>query len=252
MMKFISWNVNGLRACVQKGFLDYFNEIDADFFCVQEIKLQEGQIDLDLQGYYQFWNYAEKKGYSGTAIFTKHKPLHMSYGFSANEIEKEGRIITLEFEKFYLVNCYIPNSQRDLARLPYRLTFEDKMRQYLMDLDSHKPVVYCGDLNVAHHEIDLKNAKPNIGNSGFTYEERNKMTELLGAGFVDSFRYLYPDRTEAYTWWSYINRARARNIGWRIDYFIVSERLKEFILAAEIHADIKGSDHCPILLELNV
>lgn len=251
-MKFVSWNVNGLRACVKKGFLDYFKNVDADFFCVQETKLQEGQIELNLPGYKQFWNYAEKKGYSGTAIFTKHEPISVSYGFTPDESENEGRIITLEFDQFYLVNCYIPNSQRDLARLSYRLEYEDKIKNYLMELDQKKPVIYCGDLNVAHEEIDLKNAKTNVGNSGFTEEERGKMTDLLSAGFVDSFRYFYPDKTDSYTWWSYMNKVRERNIGWRIDYFIVSERIKNKIEKAEIHSEILGSDHCPIFLELNV
>ena len=251
-MKFISWNVNGLRACVKKGFLDYFHEVDADFFSIQETKLQEGQIDLELDGYYQYWNYAEKKGYSGTAIFTKHKPLTVSYGMEPGESELEGRIITLEYDNFYLVNVYTPNAQRDLARLPFRLQWEDRLREYLIDLDKKKSVIYCGDLNVAHNEIDLKNAKTNIGNSGFTYEERGKMTDLLNSGFIDSFRYLYPDKRDSYTWWSYMNKVRERNIGWRIDYFIVSERLKDSIEAAEIHSQILGSDHCPVLLQINV
>lgn len=251
-MKLVSWNVNGLRACVKKGFLDYFHQVDADIFCVQETKLQEGQIDLDLPGYKQYWNYAEKKGYSGTAVFTKKEPIAVSYGFTPEESEKEGRIITLEYENFYLVNVYTPNSQRDLARLPFRLEWEDKLKQYLLTLKEHKPVVYCGDLNVAHQEIDLKNAKSNIGNSGFTDEEREKMTQLLTSGFIDSFRYLYPDATDRYTWWSYMNKVRERNIGWRIDYFIVSDNLKEKIVRADIHSNIMGSDHCPILLELAI
>lgn len=251
-MKLVSWNVNGLRACVKKGFLDYFHQVDADIFCVQETKLQEGQIDLDLPGYKQYWNYAEKKGYSGTAVFTKKEPIAVSYGFTPEESEKEGRIITLEYENFYLVNVYTPNSQRDLARLPFRLEWEDKLKQYLLTLKEHKPVVYCGDLNVAHQEIDLKNAKSNIGNSGFTDEERKKMTQLLTSGFIDSFRYLYPDATDRYTWWSYMNKVRERNIGWRIDYFIVSDNLKEKIVRADIHSNIMGSDHCPILLELAI
>ncbi|WP_102275271.1 exodeoxyribonuclease III [Cytobacillus massiliigabonensis] len=251
-MKFVSWNVNGLRACVKKGFLDYFNSIDADIFCIQESKLQEGQIELDLDGYYQFWNYALKKGYSGTAIFTKKKPLSVKYGVGDNETENEGRIITLEFEDFYLVNVYTPNSQRDLARLSYRLEWEEELRIYLQDLDQLKPVIYCGDLNVAHHEIDLKNAKSNHGNSGFTTEERGKMSILLNSGFVDSFRYVYPDAEGAYTWWSYMMKVRERNIGWRIDYFIVSDRLKNSIQAAEIHSEIMGSDHCPIVLEMEL
>ncbi len=249
-IKLVSWNVNGIRACVKKGFLDYFQEVNADIFCIQESKLQAGQIELDLQGYHQYWNYAIKKGYSGTAVFTKHEPLSVSYGVGEANEEPEGRIITLEFDQFYLVNVYTPNSQRDLARLNYRLVWEDKLRSYLQDLDNIKPVIYCGDLNVAHQEIDIKNAKANIGNSGFTYEEREKMTTLLNSGFVDTFRTLYPERTDAYSWWSYMNKARDRNIGWRIDYFIVSQRLKEKIDEAEIHAHVQGSDHCPVQLEI--
>lgn len=249
-IKLVSWNVNGIRACVKKGFLDYFQEVNADIFCIQESKLQAGQIELDLQGYHQYWNYAIKKGYSGTAVFTKHEPLSVSYGVGEANEEPEGRIITLEFDQFYLVNVYTPNSQRDLARLNYRLEWEDKLRSYLQDLDNIKPVIYCGDLNVAHQEIDIKNAKANIGNSGFTYEEREKMTTLLNSGFVDTFRALYPERTDAYSWWSYMNKARDRNIGWRIDYFIVSQRLKEKIDEAEIHAHVQGSDHCPVQLEI--
>lgn len=251
-MKFVSWNVNGLRACVKKGFLDYFNKIDADIFCIQESKLQEGQILLELEGYHQFWNYALKKGYSGTAVFTKKKPISVKYGVGEIESENEGRIITLEFEDFYLVNVYTPNSQRDLARLSYRLEWEEELRTYLQELDQLKPVVYCGDLNVAHNEIDLKNAKSNHGNSGFTTEEREKMTTLLNSGFVDSFRYVYPDAEGAYTWWSYMMKVRERNIGWRIDYFIVSERLKNSIQAAEIHSEVMGSDHCPVVLEMDI
>lgn len=251
-MKLISWNVNGLRACVKKGFLEYFHEVDADLFCVQETKLQEGQINLDLPGYKQYWNYAEKKGYSGTAIFTKQEPLSVSYGLTPDDCETEGRIITLEFERFYLVNVYTPNSQRDLARLTFRLQWEDHLKQYLIELDQKKPVVYCGDLNVAHQEIDLKNAKSNMGNSGFTEEERGKMTDLLNSGFVDSFRHVYPDKTDCYTWWSYMNKVRERNIGWRIDYFIVSERIKNSIKHVDIHSQIMGSDHCPILLDLDM
>ncbi|MED3553715.1 exodeoxyribonuclease III [Cytobacillus praedii] len=251
-MKFVSWNVNGLRACVKKGFLEYFNEVDADIFCIQESKLQEGQIELNLEGYHQFWNYALKKGYSGTAVFTKKKPISVKYGVGENESENEGRIITLEFEDFYLVNVYTPNSQRDLARLSYRLEWEEELRTHLQELDQLKPVVYCGDLNVAHNEIDLKNAKSNHGNSGFTTEERGKMTTLLNSGFVDSFRYVYPDAEGAYTWWSYMMKVRERNIGWRIDYFIVSERLKNSIHAAEIHSEVMGSDHCPVVLEMDI
>lgn len=251
-MKLVSWNVNGLRACVKKGFLEYFYDIDADIFCIQETKLQEGQIDVDLPGYLQYWNYAEKKGYSGTAVFTKYGPLTVSYGFSPEESEREGRIITLEYENFYLVNVYTPNSQRDLARLEFRLEWEDKLKKYLLALNEKKPVVYCGDLNVAHQEIDLKNAKSNIGNSGFTYEEREKVTNLLASGFIDTFRYLHPDAVDRYTWWSYMNKVRERNIGWRIDYFIVSESIKEKIVNADIHSHVLGSDHCPILLEIDL
>lgn len=251
-MKFISWNVNGLRACVKKGFLDYFNEMDADFFSLQETKLQEGQIDLQLDGYYQFWNYAEKKGYSGTAIFTKHKPLSVSYGVGEHESQSEGRIITLEYENFYLVNVYTPNSQRDLARLPLRLQWEDELSDYLTQLDKKKPVIYCGDLNVAHEEIDLKNPKSNIGNSGFTSEERGKMSNLLSSGFVDSFRYLYPEQKDTYTWWSYMSKVRERNIGWRIDYFILSNRIAMNLLDSQIHCDVMGSDHCPVCIEVSL
>ncbi|MGI8385131.1 exodeoxyribonuclease III [Robertmurraya sp. P23] len=251
-MKFISWNVNGLRACVKKGFLDYFNEMNADFFSIQETKLQEGQIDLQLEGYYQFWNYAEKKGYSGTAIFTKHKPLSVSYGVGEHESQSEGRIITLEYENFYLVNVYTPNSQRDLARLPLRLQWEDELSDYLTQLDKKKPVIYCGDLNVAHEEIDLKNPKSNIGNSGFTTEERGKMSNLLSSGFVDSFRYLYPEQKDTYTWWSYMSKVRERNIGWRIDYFILSNRIATNLIDSQIHCDVMGSDHCPVCIEVSL
>ncbi|MEK3990648.1 MULTISPECIES: exodeoxyribonuclease III [Robertmurraya] len=251
-MKFISWNVNGLRACVKKGFLDYFNEMNADFFSLQETKLQEGQIDLQLDGYYQFWNYAEKKGYSGTAIFTKHKPLSVSYGVGEHESQSEGRIITLEYENFYVVNVYTPNSQRDLARLPLRLQWEDELSDYLTHLDKKKPVIYCGDLNVAHEEIDLKNPKSNIGNSGFTIEERGKMSNLLSSGFVDSFRYLYPEQKDTYTWWSYMSKVRERNIGWRIDYFILSNRIAPNLIDSQIHCDVMGSDHCPVCIEVSL
>lgn len=251
-MKLISWNVNGLRACVRKGFLDYFEEVDADIFCVQEIKLQEGQIDLDLEGYYDYWNYAEKKGYSGTAIFTKEKPLSAKYGIETEKHDNEGRVITLEFEEFYLVNVYTPNSQRGLTRLDYRMTWEDDFRNYLKELDNVKPVILCGDLNVAHKEIDLKNHKTNKKNAGFTDEERGKMTELLGVGFIDTFRYFYPEKEDAYSWWSYMRKSRDRNIGWRIDYFIVSERLEDSLKNAEIHSEIMGSDHCPVALEIIV
>ena len=251
-MKFISWNVNGLRACVQKGFLDFFNSIDADFFCIQESKLQAGQIDLDLPGYHQYWNYAEKKGYSGTAIFAKNEPLSVSYGIGIEEHDKEGRVITLEYDNFYLVTCYTPNSQNELKRLPYRMQWEDDFREYLKTLDAKKPVVLCGDLNVAHNEIDLKNPKTNRKNAGFSDEERAKMTELLGSGFTDTFRYFYPDAEGIYSWWSYRFKAREKNAGWRIDYFIVSDRLRDKIRRAEILADVEGSDHCPVLLELDV
>ncbi|CAM3758341.1 exodeoxyribonuclease III [Aeromicrobium ponti] len=251
-MKLVSWNVNGIRACVKKGFIDYFNDVDADIFCIQESKLQEGQIDLILEGYHQYWNYAIKKGYSGTAVFTKKEPLSVRYGLGDSETEPEGRILTLEYEEFYLVNVYTPNSQRDLARLPYRLEWEERIREYLLELDQVRPVILCGDLNVAHQDIDLKNAKSNRGNSGFTDEERGKMTGLLHSGFVDSFRYKYPEAEGAYTWWSYMAKVRERNIGWRIDYFIVSERLQEMINDAQIHCDIMGSDHCPIALELDL
>lgn len=251
-MKLVSWNVNGLRACVRKGFLDYFETVDADVFCVQETKLQEGQIDLQLEGYAQYWNYAVKKGYSGTAVFTKEKPLSVKYGVGDSEHEDEGRILTLEFAQFYLVNVYAPNAQRDLARLPFRLEWEEAMRAYLKKLDACKPVILCGDLNVAHQEIDIRNVKSNIGNSGFTFEERGKMTELLMEGFVDTYRHFYPDKEEAYTWWSYMRNVRERNIGWRIDYFIASEKLKPALKNAEIHSQILGSDHCPIVLEIDL
>ena len=245
-MKLISWNVNGLRACVQKGFLDFFKEIDADVFCLQETKLQEGQIDLDLEGYHQFWNYAEKKGYSGTAIFTKQEPLSVSYGIGIEEHDHEGRVICAEFEKFFVVVCYTPNSQNELQRLDYRMTWEDAFRAYLKNLEKTKPVILCGDLNVAHKEIDLKNPKTNRRNAGFTDEERGKMTELLDSGFVDTFRLKYPDMENIYSWWSYRFKAREKNSGWRIDYFIVSESLKNCVKDATIHTDIFGSDHCPV------
>ncbi|MEH7086395.1 exodeoxyribonuclease III [Neobacillus drentensis] len=250
-MKFVSWNVNGLRACVKKGFLEYFQEVDADIFCVQETKLQEGQIDLELDGYYQYWNYAIKKGYSGTAVFTKNKPLSVRYGVGTDESEDEGRILTLEFDDFYLVNVYTPNSQRDLARINFRLEWEDRILQHIKELDQLKPVVLCGDLNVAHQEIDLRNPKSNLGNSGFTVEERGKMTSLLAEGFIDSYRHFHPDQEGAYTWWSYMAKVRERNIGWRIDYFIVSEKLRERLKNADIHCNVMGSDHCPIILEIN-
>lgn len=251
-MKLVTWNVNGIRACVKKGFLDYFNSVDADMFCIQETKLQAGQIDLELDGYYQYWNYAEKKGYSGTAIFTKLEPLSVKYGLDIEEHDQEGRVITLEFEEFFLVNVYTPNSQSKLARLDYRINWEDEFRNHLNKLDALKPVVICGDLNVAHKEIDLKNPKTNRQNAGFSDEEREKMTELLDAGFVDSFRYIYPDVEEMYTWWSYMRKARERNSGWRIDYFIVSKSLKDKIEDVEIHRDVMGSDHCPVMLKLNI
>ena len=249
-MKFISWNVNGLRACVQKGFLDFFNSIDADFFCIQESKLQAGQIDLDLPGYHQYWNYAEKKGYSGTAIFAKNEPLSVSYGIGIEEHDKEGRVITLEYDNFYLVTCYTPNSQNELKRLSYRMQWEDDFREYLKALDAQKPVVLCGDLNVAHNEIDLKNPKTNRKNAGFSDEERAKMTELLGSGFTDTFRYFYPDAEGIYSWWSYRFKAREKNAGWRIDYFCVSDSLKNRLEDAKILTDIMGSDHCPVELDL--
>lgn len=251
-LKLISWNVNGLRACLKKGFRDYFESVDADFFCVQETKLQEGQIDLELEEYYQYWNYAMKKGYSGTAIFTKHEPLDVSYGMGIAEHDQEGRVITLEYPDFYMVTVYTPNSQRGLARLSYRMEWENQFRSYLKALDEKKPVIFCGDLNVAHKEIDLKNPKTNRKNAGFSDEERGKMTELLEAGFIDTYRSLYPDREEAYTWWSYMNKAREKNVGWRIDYFIVSESIKERIINADIHSQVLGSDHCPVLLEIDI
>lgn len=249
-MKFISWNVNGLRACVQKGFLDFFNSIDADFFCIQESKLQAGQIDLDLPGYHQYWNYAEKKGYSGTAIFAKNEPLCVSYGIGIDEHDKEGRVITLEYDNFYLVTCYTPNSQNELKRLPYRMQWEDDFREYLKTLDAKKPVILCGDLNVAHNEIDLKNPKTNRRNAGFSDEERAKMTELLGSGFTDTFRYFYPDAEGIYSWWSYRFKAREKNAGWRIDYFITSKRINDKLKKAAIHTDVLGSDHCPVEVDI--
>lgn len=249
-MKFISWNVNGLRACVQKGFLDFFTSIDADFFCIQESKLQAGQIDLDLPGYHQYWNYAEKKGYSGTAIFAKNKALSVSYGIGIEEHDKEGRVITLEYDNFYLVTCYTPNSQNELKRLPYRMQWEDDFREYLKTLDTKKPVVLCGDLNVAHNEIDLKNPKTNRKNAGFSDEERAKMTELLDSGFTDTFRYFYPDAEGIYSWWSYRFKAREKNAGWRIDYFITSKRINDKLKKAAIHTDVLGSDHCPVEVDI--
>ncbi len=251
-MKFISWNVNGLRACVQKGFLDFFHTVDADFFCIQESKLQEGQIELDLPGYYQYWNYAEKKGYSGTAIFAKKEPLAATYGIGIPTHDREGRVITLEYEAFYLVTCYTPNSQNELVRLPYRMDWEDAFLSYLKVLDEKKPVILCGDLNVAHQEIDLKNPKTNHQNAGFSDEERAKMSTLLDAGFTDTFRYFYPDAEGIYSWWSYRFKSREKNAGWRIDYFITSKRLEEKLEKATILTDILGSDHCPIELDVTL
>ena len=251
-MKLISWNVNGLRACVKKGFLDYFKSEDADIFCLQETKLQEGQIDLDLEGYHQYWNYAEKKGYSGTAIFTKKEPLNVYYGINMEHHDKEGRVITLEFEDFFMVTVYTPNSQSELARLEYRMEWEDDFRNYLLELSSKKGVVVCGDLNVAHKEIDLKNPKTNRKNAGFTDEERDKFSTLLSSGFIDTFRYFNPDLEGVYSWWSYRFNARKNNAGWRIDYFIVSDCLKEGIKEAFICTDILGSDHCPVGLEIDL
>jgi exodeoxyribonuclease-3 len=249
-MKLVSWNVNGLRACLNKGFTDFFTTIDADVFCVQETKMQENQVEIDFAGYEKYWNYAVKKGYSGTAVFTRMKPLSVAYGMNNEEHDQEGRLITLEFAEFFLVNVYTPNSQRELLRLDYRMKWEDDFRAYLQQLDKKKPVVVCGDINVAHQEIDLKNPKSNKRNAGFTDEERGKLTELLKAGFADSFRYLYPDKENAYTWWSYMMGARGRNIGWRIDYFLISDRLKPFVKDATIYPEIMGSDHCPIGLEI--
>ena len=249
-MKFISWNVNGLRACMQKGFLEYFNTSDADFFCLQETKLQEGQVDLQLDNYHQYWNYAEKKGYSGTAIFAKREPLSVAYGMGKAEFDTEGRLITLEYEDFYLVTCYTPNAQRELARLSYRMAWEQAFADYLCTLDAKKPVIVCGDLNVAHNEIDLKNPKSNRGSAGFSDEERGCFSSLLKRGFTDTFRYLYPDMTGIYSWWSYMYKARQNNAGWRIDYFLVSDRLRDKITEAAIHTDILGSDHCPVSLNL--
>ena len=250
-MKFISWNVNGIRACVKKGFYDFFREIDADIFCLQETKVQEGQITMDLPGYYEYWNYAEKKGYSGTAIFTKKEPLSVFYGMGIPEHDTEGRVITLEFPMFYFVTVYTPNSKQKLERLEYRQVWEDDFRAYLTGLDQQKPVYVCGDLNVAHKEIDLKNPQSNHRNAGFTDEERGKFSELLAAGFVDTFRYFYPDQTQIYSWWSYRFRARENNAGWRIDYFLSSARATDHLVDAKIHTDIFGSDHCPVELEIN-
>jgi len=251
-MKFISWNVNGLRACVTKGFEDFFHSSEADFFCLQETKLQSGQIELNLPGYHQFWNYAEKKGYSGTAIFARQEPLSVTYGVGVPELDTEGRLITLEYPDFYLITCYTPNAQQGLARIGHRLKWDEAFRAHLCRLDQHKPVIACGDLNVAHQEIDLKNPASNRGNAGFSDEERESFTELLSSGFVDTFRFLNPDATGIYSWWSYRFNARKNNAGWRIDYFLVSDRLKDKICATPIHSDIFGSDHCPVELELNL
>ncbi|MCR5796755.1 MAG: exodeoxyribonuclease III [Eubacterium sp.] len=249
-MKLISWNVNGLRACVGKNFMEFFEEIDADIFCVQETKLQEGQIDLELPGYKQYWNYAEKKGYSGTAVFTKNEPINVTYGLGIEEHDKEGRVITLEFDDFYFVTVYTPNSQNELKRLDYRMTWEDAFREYLVGLAGKKGVVVTGDMNVAHKEIDLKNPKANHKNAGFTDEERGKFSELLDSGFIDTFRYFYPDMEQIYSWWSYRFNSRSRNAGWRIDYFLVSEDMKDRMVDAKIHTDVLGSDHCPVELEI--
>ena len=251
-MKAISWNVNGLRACMGKNFTEAFLRLDADFFCLQETKLQEGQIELDLPGYYQYWNYAEKKGYSGTAVFAKKEPLSVRYGIGIDEHDREGRVITLEYDSFFLVNIYTPNSKRELERLEYRQRWEDDIREYLCSLKERKSVIMCGDLNVAHKEIDLKNPQTNHRSAGFTDEEREKMTCLLNSGFVDTFRYFYPDEGGRYSWWSYMFKARERNTGWRIDYFLVSDDLKDKLRGAEIHSDIMGSDHCPVEVEIDI
>ena len=250
-MKLISWNVNGLRACVQKGFLDFFKETDADVFCIQESKLQDGQINLELNGYHQYWNYAEKKGYSGTAIFSKKEPISVTYGLGIEEHDHEGRVITLEFESFYLITVYTPNSKSELERLDYRLKWEDDFLSYIKKLEENKPVIFCGDLNVAHNEIDIRNPNANHFSAGFTDEERNKFTHLLNLGFIDSFRYKYPEKIE-YSWWSYRFKAREKNIGWRLDYFVTSESLKDRIIDSKIHTNILGSDHCPIELNIDI
>lgn len=249
-MKFISWNVNGLRACMGKNFMEFFEEADADIFCLQETKLQEGQIEMELPGYHQYWNYAEKKGYSGTAIFTKREPLSVSYGIGIEEHDHEGRVITLEYPEYYFITVYVPNSQDGLKRLDYRMQWEDDFLSYIKKLEEKKPVVYCGDLNVAHKEIDLKNPKTNRKNAGFTDEERGKFSAVLDAGFIDTFRYFYPEQTDIYSWWSYRFSARSKNAGWRIDYFVVSDGLKEKLKDAKIHTDVMGSDHCPVELLL--
>lgn len=251
-MKLISWNVNGLRACMQKNFMESFQALDADMFCLQETKLQEGQISLELDGYYQYWNYAEKKGYSGTAIFTKREPLNVTYGIGVEEHDHEGRVITLEYPDYYMITVYVPNSQNELARLPYRMRWEEDFLAYLKELEKKKPVIYCGDLNVAHQEIDLKNPKTNHKNAGFTDEERACFTKVVESGFIDTFRYFYPDQTDIYSWWSYCFHAREKNAGWRIDYFCVSEVLKDKLVGAKIHTDIYGSDHCPVELEIQL
>lgn len=251
-MKMISWNVNGLRACMTKGFMDYFIKADADIFSIQETKLQAGQIDFEPEGYYGYWNYAEKKGYSGVAVFTKKKPLEVTYGMGIDGHDREGRLITLEFEDFYHLTVYTPNSQSENARLDYRMEWEDDFRDYVNELDKVKPVIITGDLNVAHNEIDLKNPSTNRRSAGFTDEERGKMTELLASGYIDTFRYFYPEKTGAYSWWSYRFKAREKNAGWRIDYYIVSERLKERLVSADIHSDVMGSDHCPVELDINI
>lgn len=252
MKKLISWNVNGIRACAGKGFMDFFNSIDADIFCIQESKMQEGQLTLDMPGYHQFWNYADKKGYSGTAIFTKEEPISVANGIGIDEHDHEGRVITLEYEGFYIVTVYTPNSQNELARLDYRMKWEEDFRAYLKKLEENKPVIVCGDMNVAHKEIDLKNPKTNRKNAGFTDEEREKMTVLLDDGFIDTFRYFYPDQENIYSWWSYRFKAREKNAGWRIDYFLTSESLKDKLVDAKIHTDIMGSDHCPVELDIDM
>lgn len=249
-MKLISWNVNGLRACVQKGFLEYFKEADADIFCLQETKMQPGQLELELPGYHQYWNSAEKKGYSGTAVFTRKEPLQVTYGIGVEEHDHEGRVITAEYEEFFVITVYVPNSQRELTRLEYRMQWEEAFLKYLKKLEEKKPVIYCGDLNVAHQEIDLKNPKTNRRNAGFTDEERKCFGKVLENGFVDTFRYFYPDQRDAYSWWSYMGQARAKNVGWRIDYFVVSEILRDRLEDAKIHSEVLGSDHCPVELDL--
>ena len=251
-MKLVSWNVNGLRAAMKKGFFDFFEKVDSDIFCIQETKMQEEQSEFEFPGYYEYWNCAEKKGYSGTLVLTKQKPIKVTYGIGIEEHDREGRVITLEFEKFFLVNCYTPNSKRELERLDYRQVWEDDFRNYLIELDKNKPVILCGDLNVAHQEIDLKNPKTNRRNAGFTDEERNKMTELLNSNFIDTFRYLYPNQTDSYTWWSYMGKAREKNVGWRIDYFITSKSLGKRIIDSKIYSMVMGSDHCPVELEIEI